>query len=126
MGKKYLLDSNAVIDTLSANYPEEGLAFIKEVIDEEINVSAITKMEVLGYEGDDSAYDKKRELFISNSNVLPINDVVIDKAIELRKRHIKSLPDAVIAATALVHHLTPITRNTKDFSNIKHLRIIDP
>ena len=34
--------------------------------------------------------------------------------------------DTVIAATALVHHLTLITRNASDFSKITGLKTIDP
>ncbi|MGN6367541.1 MAG: type II toxin-antitoxin system VapC family toxin [Phycisphaerae bacterium] len=33
-----------------------------------------------------------------------------------RKRHPVSLPDSLIAATALVHGLTVVTRNVKDFA----------
>ena len=36
------------------------------------------------------------------------------------------LGDAIIAATALVHNLILISRNTADFINIEGLDIIDP
>ncbi len=36
------------------------------------------------------------------------------------------LPDAIIAATALVHGLTLITRNTKDFNRIEQLDVVNP
>jgi predicted nucleic acid-binding protein len=36
------------------------------------------------------------------------------------------LPDCIIAATALVHGLTLITANKRDFSNIPGLTIINP
>ena len=34
--------------------------------------------------------------------------------------------DAIIGATAIVHELTLITNNTKDFLHVKGLRISDP
>ncbi len=37
-----------------------------------------------------------------------------------------SLPDAIIAATALAQGLTLITNNEKDFNNIKGLKIVNP
>ncbi len=36
------------------------------------------------------------------------------------------LPDAIIAATALVYDLFLISRNTGDFKNINYLKLIDP
>lgn len=36
------------------------------------------------------------------------------------------LPDAVVAATVLVHNLTLISRNTVDFRNIHGLTCLDP
>ena len=36
------------------------------------------------------------------------------------------LGDAIIAATALVHGLVLITNNTKDFTQIQDLVIVDP
>jgi predicted nucleic acid-binding protein len=36
------------------------------------------------------------------------------------------LPDAIIAATAIVYNWALISRNTKDFKNIKGLKVIDP
>lgn len=34
--------------------------------------------------------------------------------------------DALIAATALAHQLTLVTRNTQDFRNINHLNLLNP
>jgi toxin FitB len=34
--------------------------------------------------------------------------------------------DALLAATALIHDLTVVTRNRRDFSGIPGLRIVDP
>ncbi|MFY8003432.1 MAG: PIN domain-containing protein [Chitinophagaceae bacterium] len=45
---------------------------------------------------------------------------------ELRKNFKIKLPDAIIAATAIVNELTLITRNTNDFKHINILRTINP
>ncbi len=37
-----------------------------------------------------------------------------------------SLGDAIIAATALEHYQTLVTRNIKDFDWIEGLKVIDP
>jgi predicted nucleic acid-binding protein len=52
---------------------------------------------------------------------------VTAKTIHLRRTYKKlKLGDAIIAATALVHGFTLVTRNTKDFKNIEGLEVLDP
>ncbi|TDB61346.1 PIN domain-containing protein [Arundinibacter roseus] len=48
------------------------------------------------------------------------------KTIEIRRKHKIKLPDAIIAATALVHHLTLVTNNVSDFARIENLLVVNP
>jgi predicted nucleic acid-binding protein len=48
------------------------------------------------------------------------------KTAEIRKKYNIKLPDAIIAATAIVYGLKLVTRNEKDFAQIKGLNIINP
>ena len=67
------------------------------------------------------------EEFINLATILPLDKVVTKKAIELRRNNRKlKLGDAIIAATAMVHQLTLMNKNTKDFMKIEGLQIIDP
>ena len=67
------------------------------------------------------------EEFVSLATILPLDEKVKNKAIDLRRTQRKlKLADAIIAATALVYGLTIITNNTRDFKNISGLDIIDP
>ena len=43
-----------------------------------------------------------------------------------QKKHKIKLPDAIIAATAIVYGLTLITRNTADFNDLKNLELLNP
>ena len=47
--------------------------------------------------------------------VLPLTTEVAKVAAEIRRERRLKLPDAIILATARVHGLTLVTRNTKDF-----------
>jgi len=46
--------------------------------------------------------------------------------IEIRKQFNLRLPDAIIAASALVNNQILISRNLKDFSKISSLKVINP
>ncbi|MFM9948701.1 MAG: PIN domain-containing protein [Saprospiraceae bacterium] len=45
-------------------------------------------------------------------------------AIKLRQKRAITLADAIIVATALVHNLTLLTENTKDYARIEGLRLL--
>ncbi len=53
-------------------------------------------------------------LFVKASVVYNLDEAIILKTVELRKTYKIKLPDAIIAATAIVHGLTLISRNLKD------------
>lgn len=123
--KKYLIDSNVVIDYLSQKLPSKSMDFINGIIDATPNISVITKIEVLGFNSDNESYLLLNE-FINDSNVLEISNQVVEKCIDIRKNYKTKLPDAIIAATAIVNGMYIISRNVADFKNIKGLQVIDP
>ena len=122
MGTRYILDSNVILDFMGKNFSENIQNAIAKIIDEEINISLITKMELLGF----SNIEQNLEDFVSCANVLALNDEIVNKTIELRRKHKKKLPDIIIASTAIVHNLTLATRNIVDFKNIENLSIWNP
>lgn len=122
MGKRYLLDTNTVLDYMSNKLPGNAKKLIAQIIDEEINFSVINKIELLGF----SKVEQDLIDFVAYSNIHPMVDVIVDKTIEVRSSYKIKLPDAVIAATALVNELILVSRNIKDFKNIQGLELIDP
>jgi predicted nucleic acid-binding protein len=65
------------------------------------------------------------ELFISGCTIIEINNEIAEKTIVIRKRNKIKTPDAIIAATAIVHHLTLITSDN-GFNNIAGLMVLNP
>lgn len=122
MGTKYLIDSNAIIDFLAGQFPAAGMTKMTRIVDELPNVSVISKIEVLGFAAPPSDDEILKEFF-EKALILDLSEEIVDQTIGLRRHHKIKLPDAIIAATALTHDLTLITRNTRDFKGIPGLRI---
>lgn len=49
MGKRFLIDTNVLIEFTGKMLPDKTHAFISKIIDEEFNISVINKIEVLGH-----------------------------------------------------------------------------
>lgn len=126
MGQRYLMDSNVLIDFVAQTIPEKGFLYVLNIIDNEFLIPTVVKIEVLGFNGNFPELLTKMRDFVSLSTLLPLDNLVIDETINLRRNYKRiKLGDAIIAATALVHNLVLITRNTKDFENIPGLSVID-
>jgi predicted nucleic acid-binding protein len=121
---QYLIDTNAVIDYLGKRLPATCMDFMNSVIDAVPNVSVVTKIEVLGFNAPDEHYQLLIS-FIDDATVLDLTNNVVDASIDIRKRYKIKLPDAIIAATALVYGLVLISHNVSDFRHIKELKVVD-
>jgi len=122
---QYLINTNAVIDYLGNKLPATGIDFMNGIIDAIPNVSVVTKIEVLGFNSPEEHY-KLLFNFMNDAKVLDLTSNVVDLTISIRKEHKTKLPDAIIAATALVYDLILISRNVSDFKDIEGLKVIDP
>jgi len=64
------------------------------------------------------------EELVNSATIFPLNDLVTNQTILLRRKHKKlKLGDAIIAATASIHNLTLVSRNTKDFKKYMVLKL---
>lgn len=122
----YLLDTNVVINYLDASIPAQGMKLLNSIVDDEPIISVITKMETLGFNFTSWEEQDITETFINGCTALDINNSIVNKTIAIRKNKKMKLPDAIVAATALVYDLILVTRNTSDFKSIEGLEVIDP
>ncbi len=127
MGTRYLLDTNAAIYLIKGSLSISNPIVITEASDEAPQLSVISKIEILGWNAPTEAEAKKCEDFVSDAEVYPLSDEIVEKTIWLRKLPQKpKLPDCIIAATAIVHDMVLISRNESDFSKIPGLRLVNP
>ena len=127
MGVKYIWDTNTVIYYLQQQFPSSAEKFMDNLVNEARPViSAITEIELLCWK---SATEKDLEVlhnFIDDALVIELEQAIKYKTADIRKKHKIKLPDAIIAATALVYELSLVSSNVSDFKNIDELQLINP
>lgn len=126
MGARYLLDTNIPIYLGREDLSPAADVFLQQAIEPVTILSVVSKIELLGYRFPSAQEQAAMEAFIQQAVLLPITDAIVDQTILLRRQHKIKLPDLLIAATALVHGLILVTRNTKDFTAIAGLPIVNP
>jgi predicted nucleic acid-binding protein len=90
---------------------------------DELHVSAITRAEL--FSGRATEERRVRRL-LEPMTELPVDGPVAERAGRLRRGSSLRMPDALIAAAALEHRLTLVTRNVRDFEAIPKLKLRAP
>ena len=107
--------------------PDAAELLLIAELDREAFVSIITEIETLGWqppEGSTEMADIKT--FLNGTTIVGLARPVAEIAIQIRRDRKIKLPDAVIAATAIAHDLTLISRNDGDFRKIDGLKYLNP
>lgn len=121
-GRKLLFDSNIVIYIAKKELVPDDFV----LPDDALFLSDVSFMETLGYAFTDESEKQETEKLLVVLFRFPIEEVVVQKVIALRQIRRMKLPDAIIAATALIHDCTVVTRNVSDFSGILGLAVLNP
>ena len=116
-----LIDSNIIIYSAQPHHGELR-SFIAEHAPA---VSAVSVVEVLGYQKLSEGDRAKLEAFFDAATVLPLDDEVVWEAVRLRQLRRMTLGDALVAATTLVAGRTLVTRNVRDFDWIPGLNVLN-
>jgi len=120
-----LIDTNVWIDALAGRL--SPAAFLKISVQADwAGYSAITRIELFGLPGLKDEEETKISEILKPFVEIAVESAIIDRAIGVRKARRIKVPDAIIAATALVRGCSLITRNTEDFKGISDLVVIDP
>lgn len=135
----FILDTNVISELRKASSGranENVVAWARSVPTASLYISAISVLEIetgiLQVERKDAQQAQSlRDWFDDqvmtafNQRILPIDHIIARKCAALLVPDPKSERDALIAATALVHGMTVVTRNVKDFDQTG-ARLLDP
>ena len=121
-GADYLIDTNIII------YLTQGKLKTSDFAKKGSNlyISSITYMEAIGYSFPNHNEEEAVTELCNMFKRLFLSEAVEKQTIILRKANKIKLPDAIIAATAIVHNLTLVTHNSDDFKNILKLKVLNP
>ncbi len=112
------------IDTNIALYLLNQDDTIAELLDgQDVYISFITELELLGYKKLTDTDRKRIESFISDCIVIDINEEIKRNVIPLRNAYSIKLPDAIVASTAIYLGL-PLVTADKGFQKIEELSLI--
>lgn len=132
---KYLLDTNILSETRRKQADERVLSFISAAEPSALYISVLTHGElrkgVALKKRIDSEVARKLSAWIDGlensfaDRILGIDAPVARLWGELSAQRPRPIIDTLLAATAAVHDLTLVTRNTSDVHDIK-VRLLDP
>ncbi|MEI6545125.1 MAG: type II toxin-antitoxin system VapC family toxin [Methylococcales bacterium] len=108
-GIKFLLDTNIVIGLLKDYEPAIQLAEEVGLELEKSAVSQITRMELLSYPKITNEDESIINSFLKECTILLLDEKIEMKATLLRRSGAFKLPDAIVAATAIVNDLRLLT-----------------
>lgn len=126
MAKK-LVDTNIFIDFLKGK--KEAQVFFEG--ERNLSTSVVVVMEIIiGLPNEKEINLFEKFLYKSKTTIYPFTADISEKAYLLFRQHQKShginIPDAFIAATALVQKQSLVTRNIKHFQMVKNLTVLKP
>lgn len=127
MGITYLWDTNIVVYYLQDQLPPKASLFIQDIIETSSPcISAITEMELLSWVAPTKADQDALDGFLKDIRTLDLTTEIKQLVGYIRQTYRVKLPDAAIAATAIAERAQLLTRNTKDFTHIDGVYVINP
>jgi predicted nucleic acid-binding protein len=120
---KIIVDTSIIIDIL--RNVKASIDLIQKLSKENLLfISGITEAEL--FSGKDADNERKKEKILELlsyfQKINPTNEI-LQKAGEFRRKYNVSLLDCIIAATAYYLNAEILTKNEKDFSKIKEIKI---
>lgn len=118
-----LVDSNIVIYSRQPGYD----MLRQQLSQQDVAACSVIQIEVLGWHLLEPRDELVFKNFFQQAAMYQLDEPIIKKTIEVRRlKPGIHLPDAIIAATALVNRLELWTANIDDFIGVKGLKLNNP
>lgn len=119
-------DSSALILFLNDALPLETVDLLDHCLhDQRIYISAIVRAEILAWPSHTAMSLATALALLHACQVVAVNAVVADEGARIRRETGLKLPDALIAATAVLQSAALVTANPKDFRRVPGLTLIE-
>lgn len=116
---KLLLDTNIIISHTN------GRETISEMTEHDFSVSVATLFELLRLSGMSRVEETTVREFLNNCELLAVTEQIAARAAYMCRTRNTGPLDLLIAATALEYDLPLVTKNVKDFRDIKGLTVLE-
>ncbi len=121
-----VFDSSALILFLNDALPPETLELLEQCLHSgRILISAIVRAEVLAWNSHTAMSLATALALLDACQLVPVNVVIADEGARVRRETGMKLPDALIAATALLQSAALVTANARDFRRVQGLTLIE-
>ncbi len=117
-GANLVLDTNVIIYYLKGNQATKPL-----LQDNNITISYITAVEVLGYWKNSKKDIATIEKLFSSFTIVYSNERIKDQAVDLKRKYRMKTPDSIIGATAMFLDL-PVVTSDSDLYNVPEITSI--
>jgi hypothetical protein len=112
-----------IADTNFLIYFHEGNVKVESFANYRFGISIISEIELLSFQRITSFEEIQLKSLLNNCLHIDLNNKIKEQTIQLKKQNQIKLPDAIIAATAIVNKVPLITAD-KGFSKVNGLNLI--
>jgi len=121
-GRRYLLDTNAIVALLQGN--SQLIQLLRNV--DWVGISVISQVEFLAFQGLSQEDRQLFQQFLRRVRIVGLmadDEELIQRIIEVRQQYRLKLPDAMIAAMAIENSASLITAD-REFAKVSSLTMI--
>jgi toxin FitB len=120
-----LFDSSAVILYFNDALSVPALAVMEQAIEQDTGaISVVTRAEVLAWPQHTAQSLQEAIMGMASFAQLSVDAATADEAARIRRECHLKLPDALIAATAMLHGVPVVTANARDFERVGLLQVV--
>ncbi len=119
----YLVDTNIIIYLLEGKLTKKSEDYFISILDD-IYISVISRIELLGWTGHNTESRKRYEMFLDMVTECSLNEGITKKTIDIKSSYNIKTADAIIAAMAILKN-SSIISNDIGFKKINEIKVKD-